>query len=374
MKEKILKDLHKIKVNEILNIKENVNLVDSGTIEDIKISGNDATIIINLVPLDIGKKEAAILQDLIVKKLKKPFRKPNKFNIIFTSDQKIKESAVSDFSKGPQKKKPDQDKKKTDKPEIEKIPFVKNVIAIASGKGGVGKSTVAVNLALSLKRIGFNVGLVDGDVYGPSIPHMMDLRNKPDIKDNLMIPIKNYGISCISIGSLIDKDQALVWRGPMITKTLYQLIRGVNWGYEDKEIDYLIIDLPPGTGDVHLSMCQQFPISGAVIVSTPQDVAVIDAVKAIDMFSKLNVPIIGLVQNMAYLNDEKSNKKTYLFGENKAKKLADDSKIKFLGDVEIDIRIRQGGDDKNPMVNSHPSSQIAFAYGAIAENITDFFK
>ncbi len=366
MKEKIIKDLKKIKIGKFLNLNEDTNLIDSKTILDIKLSDNLATIIIDLVPLDISKKEATILQELIVKKLKKPFKKPNKFNIIFTSSQKIKESnpPSSDSKKA-------KDVKDTD---IAKIPFVKNIIAIASGKGGVGKSTVAVNLALSLKRIGLNIGLVDGDVYGPSIPHMMNLQGKPEVKDNLMIPIKSYGIGCISIGSLIDKDQALVWRGPMITKTLHQLMRGVNWGYENKEIDYLIIDLPPGTGDVHLSMCQQFPISGAVIVSTPQDVAVIDAVKAIDMFKKLNIPIIGLVQNMSYLTDSKTKRKTYLFGKDKAKELSSKSKINFLGDIQIDIKIREGGDSKNPIVNSAPSSNIAFSYGKVAENIIDLYK
>ena len=373
MKEKILQKLKKIALGDILPVKDEVNLINSGSIIDVKVNDSQATIIIDLANLNINKDQAIALENLLIKKLKKPFSKPNKFNIIFTSNQKIKEMENTNFSSVKIENKIAEDKSKI-KPKIALIPGVKNVIAVASGKGGVGKSTVAVNLALSLKRIGFNVGLVDGDVYGPSIPHMMNLEGQPKIENNLMVPIKSYGISSISIGSLIDKDQALVWRGPMITKTLYQLIRGVNWLYENKEIDYLIIDLPPGTGDVHLSIAQQFPISGAVIVSTPQDIAVIDAVKAIDMFEKLNVPIIGLVQNMAYLRDEKTGHKTYLFGQDKAKELARNKNIKFLGDIEIDIKIREGGDNKNPVVNAFPSSQSAFIYGQIAEIILEFFN
>lgn len=369
MKEKILKDLEKIELTAILPVKEGVNLINSNSLSDLKITDDSITLIIDLVPLNIGKKEANILQELLVEKLQKPkfFTKAKKVNVIFTSNQKIKEqsgysadnkeSAVGNLEDN----------------QIPKINFVKNIIAVASGKGGVGKSTIAVNLALSLKRIGFNVGLVDGDVYGPSIPHMMNLSGKPEIKDNLMIPIKSYGISCISVGSLVDKDQALVWRGPMISKTLHQLIRGVNWGFENKEIDYLIIDLPPGTGDIHLSMAKQFPISGAVIVSTPQDISVIDVVKAVDMFKKLNIPIIGLIQNMAYFKEPIKGEKIYLFGEGKAKKFAKDSKIKFLGDVEIDIKIRESGDEGNPLVNQNPSSETAFAFGKIAEKVIDFF-
>jgi ATP-binding protein involved in chromosome partitioning len=184
-----------------------------------------------------------------------------------------------------------------------------------------------------------------------------------------MIPIESYGIECMSISSLIEKDHALVFRGPMITKTINQLIGGVKWGNKDKEIDYLIIDLPPGTGDVHISICQQFPISGAVIVSTPQDIAVIDAIKAIDMFKKLNVPIKGVVQNMSYLQE--NNNKNYIFGKDKAKEMAEKYQINFLGDIELDVRIREGADDKNPVVNKFPSSQIAISYGKIAERVIE---
>lgn len=367
MKEKILQDLKKINIIDLLKLKEKTDLVDSGSVFDIKIGEDSSTIILDLVPLDLNKDEAKIIEDLIVKKLEKPkslFKKAQKFNVIFTSNKKIKNSGA---------KKVNFEKNQEQKSEIPAIPFVKNIIVVASGKGGVGKSTTAVNLALSLKRVGCNVGLVDGDVYGPSIPHMMGLEGKPEFKDNLMIPMKKYGISNVSIGSIVDKNQALVWRGPMITKTLNQLMRGVNWGYEDKEIDYLVVDLPPGTGDIHLSMAKQFPISGAVIVSTPQDIAVIDVIKAIDMFNKLDIPILGLIQNMSYLLDEKNGEKTYLFGKDKAKDLAKEHKIKFLGDIPIDIEIRESGDSKNPIVNSNPSSQIAFSYGKVIDEVIDFF-
>ena len=378
MKEKVLRDLKKIAIDQVLpqvpTISKDANLVDLGSVIDVKSDNSKTVIIIDLDPLGITRDQAILLEKLLIQKLPKSFFRASKFAIIFTSSGKppISKIEQNKAQKPEEKVVNNSSEKSAEKPAIAPVVGVKNIIAIASGKGGVGKSTVAVNLALSLKRIGFNVGLVDGDVYGPSIPHMMNLQSKPEIENNLMIPIKSYGISCISVGSLIDKDQALVWRGPMISKTLYQLIRGVNWFYEKKEIDYLIIDMPPGTGDVHLSLAQQYPISGAIIVSTPQDVAVIDAVKAIDMFNKLHVPIIGLVQNMAFLED-KTGQKTYLFGQDKAKKLAEKQNIKFLGDIELDIKIREGGDERNPIVNSYPSSKMALAYGRIVENILDFF-
>lgn len=370
MKAKILKDLEKINFLNLFSSRSNVDLVKSGSILDIKSQDNKVTIIIDLIPLSLTRDEALLIKEIIIKNLSKPkffSRKYQDVNVIFTSSSNSTKSAPIKEDKNNPSSAPN-NQKSANYP----IKNIKNIIAIASGKGGVGKSTVAVNLAISLNRVGFNVGLVDGDVYGPSIAHMMNLKDKPDFKDNLMIPIKSYKINCVSIGNIVDKDQALIWRGPMVTKTIDQLIRGVNWGYEDKDIDYLIVDLPPGTGDVHLTMAKQFPISGAVIVSTPGDVALIDVVKAIDMFQKLNVPIIGIVQNMAYLQDE-NGQKTYLFGKDKAKDLASKLNLNFLGDIKIDINIRESGDNKDPITNSNPSGDVAISYGMIAENIIDFF-
>lgn len=210
---------------------------------------------------------------------------------------------------------------------------VKKIIAVASAKGGVGKSTIACNLAVSAARSGLSVALVDADIYGPSIPHLMNLSDKPDQKDNLILPLMSHGVKCISIGSLIDPSAAGVWRGPMVTKILYQLIRSVNWKADGKVVDLMIIDMPPGTGDVYLSIAEKFPLAGVVIVSTPQELAVIDVVRSIDCFEKLKVPILGMIQNMSYL--ESGGEKKYLFGKDGAKKLAEKRGIKFLADVAM---------------------------------------
>ncbi len=232
--------------------------------------------------------------------------------------------------------------------QIPAVSGVKKIIAVASAKGGVGKSTIACNLAVSLKEQGLNVALVDADIYGPSIPHLMNLQGKPEQKNNLILPIISHGVKCISIGSMVDASAAGVWRGPMVTKILYQLIRSVNWKCDGKEVDAMIIDMPPGTGDVYLSIAEKFPLAGVVLVSTPQSLAVIDMVKSIDCFKQLKIPILGLIQNMAYLeiNDEKK----YLFGQDGAKKLAEKMGIKFLGDVPLMEEISDAAEEKELVV------------------------
>ena len=217
--------------------------------------------------------------------------------------------------------------------QIPDVVGVRKIIAVASAKGGVGKSTIACNLAVSLKQSGLGVALVDADIYGPSIPHLMNLSDKPQSRDELLLPMVSHGVKCISIGSLIDEKQAGVWRGPMVTKILYQLIRSVNWKSDGKEVDVMVIDMPPGTGDVYLSIAEKFPLAGVVIVSTPQSLSVIDVVKSIDCFEKLKIPILGLIQNMSFL--EINGEKKYIFGEDGAKKLAEKSGIKFLGELPL---------------------------------------
>lgn len=210
---------------------------------------------------------------------------------------------------------------------------VKKIIAVASAKGGVGKSTIACNLAISAVKAGLNVALVDADIYGPSIPHLMNLADKPEQKDNLILPLMSQGIKCISIGSMIDPNAAGVWRGPMVTKILYQLIRSVNWKADGKVVDLMIIDMPPGTGDVYLSIAEKFPLFGVIVVSTPQSLSIIDVVRSIDCFEKLKIPILGIIQNMSYL--EINGEKKYLFGKDGAKDLAVKRGIKLLADVPI---------------------------------------
>jgi len=246
---------------------------------------------------------------------------------------------------------------------------VKKIIAIASAKGGVGKSTIAANLAIALTKVGHKVALVDADIYGPSIPHLMNLTSKPEVVDNLIVPLVSHKVKCISVGSLIDNDAAGVWRGPMITKILYQLIRAVNWSADKQEVDVMIIDMPPGTGDVYLSLAEKFPLNGVVIVSTPQSLAIIDVVRSIDCFKKLKIPILGLIQNMSYL--ENNGTKQYIFGKDGAKNLAQKQNIEFLGECPIAQEICDATEKQIPFIVSNSSSELTMIIGRIAEKIID---
>lgn len=234
------------------------------------------------------------------------------------------------------------------------LPGVKNIIAVASGKGGVGKSTVAVNLAISMAKNGAKVGLIDADIYGPSIPLMLGLKGKrPKVEEHdgkhYILPIEQYGVKCLSIGFLVDEKQAVVWRGPMVSSALKQFVTDCIWG----ELDYLILDLPPGTGDIHLTLAQTIPLTGSIIVTTPQEVAIADARKAIGMFQmpNINVPIIGIVENMSYFTPpELPDKKYYIFGKEGGKKTADEYDLPFLGQIPIEEKLREGGDIGKPSI------------------------
>ncbi len=240
---------------------------------------------------------------------------------------------------------------------------IKNIIAIASGKGGVGKSTTAVNLALALAAEGAQVGILDADIYGPSIPTMLGLSGLPESRDNkTMMPKAAYGIQTMSIGYLVEADQAVIWRGPMVTNALQQLLRDTNW---DK-LDYLIIDLPPGTGDIQLTLSQQIPVSGAVIVTTPQDIALIDAQRGLAMFNKVNVPVLGIVENMSMHICSNCGHAEPIFGEGGGKLMADTNHVDFLGALPLDINIRMQADSGQPTVATDPDSPAALMYKAIA--------
>lgn len=305
---------------------------------------------------------------------------------------------------------------KPEKSRIAEVNAVKKIILVASAKGGVGKSTIACNLAIALSKNNLNVALVDADIYGPSIASLMNLQTKPELKDNLLLPINSYGVKCISIANLIAKESAGVWRGPMVSKILHQLIRSINWQADGKVVDIMVIDMPPGTGDVYLSIAEKFPIAGAIMVSTPHNLAVLDTEKSIDCFEKLQIPIFGIIQNMAYLIDDSHNSsiislkqkinnffknkfnfigkidqqnieqknnleeqscdsssslcstKKYLFGKDKVKDLAKKYRLNFFGDIAIVKEIADNNNTK-PFLIQYPNSSTAQFFIELAKKI-----
>ena len=247
----------------------------------------------------------------------------------------------------------------------------KNIIAIASGKGGVGKSTFAVNTAVALQKLGHNIGILDADIYGPSIPRMMNISEKPKTNENnKLVPIEKYGIKCMSIGFLIGEDTPTIWRGPMIMKALEQMFNGVEWG----NLDYLIIDLPPGTGDAQITLAQSSKLSGSIIVSTPQDIALIDARKAINMFKRVDVPVLGIVENMSYFICSNCDERHEIFSYGGAKKEAEKFETNFLGELPIDKNLRIHSDEGEPVCISEPESDMAKKYIKIAENLNKIIQ
>ena len=249
---------------------------------------------------------------------------------------------------------------------VQLLPNVKNIIAVASGKGGVGKSTTAVNLALALSSEGATVGLLDADIYGPSVPMMMGVTGKPESLDGKnMEPLENHGIQVMSIGLLVEPDQAMIWRGPMATQALDQLLRQTNW----RDLDYLIIDMPPGTGDIQLTLSQRVPLTGAVIVTTPQDIALLDAKKGIKMFEKVGVPILGIVENMAVHICSQCGHAEHIFGQDGGKKMAADYNMDYLGALPLDMQIRLQADGGKPTVVADPDGAVARLYTAIARKL-----
>lgn len=251
-------------------------------------------------------------------------------------------------------------------PEKSPIPGVKNTIAVASGKGGVGKSTVAVNLALALAKSGAKVGLLDADVYGPSLPIMMGIHETPKAgPDERLIPIDNYGLKLMSVGFMLDEETPLIWRGPLVMQLIKQFLTGVEWG----ELDYLVIDLPPGTGDVQLTLVQTIPVTGAVIVTTPQDIALIDARRAIKMFNEVKVPVVGIIENMSFFVCPHCKGTTEIFSKGGGEKTSERYNVPFLGKIPIDVEIREGGDTGRPVVDASPESEHARAFVEIACNV-----
>ncbi len=327
---------------------EGQNMVESGAVTNVQVFGDEVEvdITINNPSLQAKKKtEVAILQTIHEKVYEKAKIKVN-----------LKVVA------------PEQEK-----PQIKGKPIagIKNIIAVASGKGGVGKSTITANLAVSLSQMGFEVGILDADIYGPSIPIMFDVENEKPLAVNVdgkskMKPVSNYGLKILSIGFFTKPDQAVIWRGPMASKALNQMIFDAHWG----ELDFLLVDLPPGTGDIHLSILQSLPITGAVVVSTPQTIALADARKGIAMFQQesIDVPVLGVVENMAYFTPEElPDNKYYIFGKDGAKNLAEDMDIALLGQVPIVQSVREAGDIGRPAA-FQSDTLIAKSFKTLTQN------
>jgi len=246
------------------------------------------------------------------------------------------------------------------------VPDARNMIAVASGKGGVGKTTVAVNLAIALAKSGAKVGLLDADIYGPNTPIMLGLQGeRPEVHNQKLLPIERYGVHAMSIGFLTDEDTAVIWRGPLVGRTIQQFLTDVAWG----DLDYLIIDLPPGTGDAQLTLTQSVPLTGAIIVTTPQDVALADVRRGIAMFQKVNVAILGVIENMSYFVCPHCAQRTNIFSHGGGREAADRYKVPFLGEIPLDPDLREGGDRGTPIVASNPQSPVAEAFMRVASAV-----
>ncbi len=251
-------------------------------------------------------------------------------------------------------------------PKAAGVPGVKAIVAVASGKGGVGKSTTAVNIALGLAALGLDVGVLDADIYGPSMPRLLGITGRPEpVQGKILKPMQGYGLKVMSMGFLVEEDTPMIWRGPMVMSALTQMLREVAWG----DLDILIVDMPPGTGDAQLTMAQQVPLAGAVIVSTPQDLALIDARKGLNMFRRVDVPVLGIVENMSYFMCPKCGERSEIFGHGGAREEAEKLGVEFLGEVPLEMEVRLTSDQGQPIVVSSPNSMHAQIYKDIAQNV-----
>lgn len=324
------------------------DIVSFGIVKDIKIEGNNISI-----NIDVKTKEKKSIEEIeyaITDKLQSKIQNSN-----------IKVENLSDQSETKQNEHPAAKNYLSD---------VKYTIAVASGKGGVGKSTVSVNLAVSLAKLGYKVGLFDVDIYGPSVPLMLGIQGNPEIKNEKIIPFEKYGVKLMSFGFFMEGEDAVIWRGPMIAKVIQQLMQDVNWG----DLDIMLFDMPPGTGDAQLTLSQSVDLNGSVIVSTPQDVALIDAVKGVNMFKKVNVPILGIIENMSYFSCPHCNERTDVFSAGGVKRECERLGETLLGEIPLDVEIRVGGDTGKPVAVNNPNNPQAEAFENIAKEIMKKIK
>ncbi len=328
-------------LKEIVDPNTGKDLVATRSARNVKVSGNDVTVDVELAYP--AKTQLEPMKKLVSQKLRSL---PGVGAVNVNVTTRIVSHAVQ---RG-----------------VKLVPGVKNIIAVASAKGGVGKSTTAVNLALALAAEGASVGVLDADIYGPSQPTMLGITGRPESKDGKSLePMMGHGLQAISIGFLIDVDTPMVWRGPMVTQALEQLLKDTRW----RDVDYLVVDLPPGTGDIQLTLAQKVPVTGAVIVTTPQDIALIDARKGFKMFEKVGIPILGVVENMSLHICSKCGHEEHIFGAGGAEKMCKDYGTELLGALPLDIHIREQADSGKPTVVADPDSRVAEIYRAIARRV-----
>ncbi|MBT8630542.1 iron-sulfur cluster carrier protein ApbC [Polynucleobacter paneuropaeus] len=328
-------------LRSIINPDSKIDLMSSGSIKNLSVSDNN--IQLEVVLGYPAKSQFQAIQDLVVAALKKI---ADVKNIQVTVSNNIVAHTVQ---RG-----------------VKLLPGVKNIIAVASGKGGVGKSTTAANLALALSAEGARVGILDADIYGPSLPMMLGINGRPQTKEeNTIEPMEGHGLQASSIGFLVDQDSPMVWRGPMVTSALEQLLRQTRW----RDLDYLIVDMPPGTGDIQLTLSQKVPVTGAVIVTTPQDIALLDARKGLKMFEKVGVPIIGIVENMSTYICPSCGHEEHVFGSGGGQKMCSDYSVDFLGSLPLNLSIREQSDAGCPTVVAEPNSAISQVYKQIARQV-----
>ncbi|MBT8515854.1 iron-sulfur cluster carrier protein ApbC [Polynucleobacter paneuropaeus] len=328
-------------LRSIINPDSKIDLMSSGSIKNLSVSDNN--IQLEVVLGYPAKSQFQAIQDLVVAALKKI---ADVKNIQVTVSSNIVAHTVQ---RG-----------------VKLLPGVKNIIAVASGKGGVGKSTTAANLALALSAEGARVGILDADIYGPSLPMMLGINGRPQTKEeNTIEPMEGHGLQASSIGFLVDQDSPMVWRGPMVTSALEQLLRQTRW----RDLDYLIVDMPPGTGDIQLTLSQKVPVTGAVIVTTPQDIALLDARKGLKMFEKVGVPIIGIVENMSTYICPSCGHEEHVFGSGGGQKMCSDYSVDFLGSLPLNLSIREQSDAGCPTVVAEPNGAISQVYKQIARQV-----